>query len=299
MCKKTGDQARAEKSKVSREDSNRCRKETEQTGLVTVEAFLEMLLSQYREYLKLSDGDPLAAEKSGLQEFLEYGRKKGFLEAQEEVLKSDGLTRQQAARILHNFLRLEMKEADEADWGEAAVLLDLYDCHTCVNHIAQVYAKGIAGAFRVTEEGKAVFGTRQSVPYEEAKRWICRIFDKSQRSLPGKAAEAVQHGASKVTLQQISELCRQGRKVWLVDVRTRAEYEQGCPPASVFGSMAHLCNLPLTELLENARIPGAEADDVIIAVCDGGYRSEIAANCLSENGYCKVYDYGWGDDFPK
>ena len=39
-------------------------------------------------------------------------------------------------------------EEDESDWSAAERLQDLYSCHVCLNHIAQVYVKGIMGGRR-------------------------------------------------------------------------------------------------------------------------------------------------------
>ena len=53
------------------------------------------------------------------------------------------IERRQVARIVHDTLRIEMNEKDEGDWTAAKEMSDLYSCRTCVQHISQVYIKGI------------------------------------------------------------------------------------------------------------------------------------------------------------
>lgn len=56
-----------------------------------------------------------------------------------------GVKRQTAAGIVHKYLLNVLRESDEADIRGAYVLKDLFDCRVCVNHVAQVYLKGIMG----------------------------------------------------------------------------------------------------------------------------------------------------------
>lgn len=76
-------------------------------------------------------------------DILSYGWDKGWLEEQDILWADRLIERRNAARIVHEFLRIELREQDERDIRKANVLTDLYDCKVCANHIAQVYLKGI------------------------------------------------------------------------------------------------------------------------------------------------------------
>ena len=87
--------------------------------------------------------------------------------------------RKTAAVLLHIFLLTELKEPDESDISGASILRDLYDCRVCVNHIAQVYLKGIMEACDYRELSKTgepgdflLFDGNKTITSEEAK--TCR-----------------------------------------------------------------------------------------------------------------------------
>lgn len=109
-------------------------------------------------------------EDSGFSLF-SYGRTRGWLEEIDELEQDSPLERRSAARIIHQFLKLECGERDEANWEAAKVLLDLYDCRVCVNHVAQVYVKGI-----MEPAMEHIFGMRMGVNAAEAKDIIARVF---------------------------------------------------------------------------------------------------------------------------
>ncbi len=81
-----------------------------------------------------------------LPELLRFGHYRGWLEDSDERKPSAPLNRQTAARITHEFLRLELNIPDLADISPATKLKDLYTCRACANHIAQVYCRGIMDA---------------------------------------------------------------------------------------------------------------------------------------------------------
>jgi len=87
-------------------------------------------------------------------------------------------TRQQAACVVHAWLLSERMEADEPDIRAAYRLLDLLDCHTCVQHVAQVYIKGIMGDFA------PVFGMQTIVSDEEALAIAARAATPGLRKKP-------------------------------------------------------------------------------------------------------------------
>ena len=103
-------------------------------------------------------------------ELLHYAHTRGWLEDQDERFCDKNLNRQTAARILHQFMKIELRVPDLQDISAANVLADLYTCHTCVNHIAQVYLRGIMEAQRVERDGVEykIFNHLEEVSEEEA-----------------------------------------------------------------------------------------------------------------------------------
>ncbi len=75
-------------------------------------------------------------------EIFDSGLKALWLESEDLIFRDKFLERRNAARIVHEFLRRVLKEPDEDDISGAKTLKDLYDCHVCTAHIAQVYSKG-------------------------------------------------------------------------------------------------------------------------------------------------------------
>lgn len=91
---------------------------------------------------------------------------------------SEPMERRHLAASVHNYLLNSLSEKDEENWDAAKNLKDLYDCHACVMHIAQVYVKGIMDA---SEEDGDLFGTRTPVTQEEIRETVSRIMDSSKR----------------------------------------------------------------------------------------------------------------------
>ena len=85
------------------------------------------------------------------------------------------LERRTAAYMVHVYLSEVKKEPDESSIEPAFVLKDIYECSSCIRHIAQVFLKGIMPA----KDG--VFGVRMAVEEDEAKRITQRTFDRSKR----------------------------------------------------------------------------------------------------------------------
>ena len=86
-------------------------------------------------------------------ELLRFGHFRGWLEDSDERHPESLLNRQTAARIIHQFMVVELGLPDIADISAAESLRDLYTCRVCANHIAQVYARGIMGAEEIQEAG--------------------------------------------------------------------------------------------------------------------------------------------------
>lgn len=89
-----------------------------------------------------------------------------------------GITRAEAAKAVHLYIRDSLGLPDLANISDAEVLKDLYDCRVCVNHIAQAFLRGIMpgkdmpgamGRFFLAFDGQAPLGE------EEAERIMERL----------------------------------------------------------------------------------------------------------------------------
>ena len=205
------------------------------------------------------------------------GMEKGWLEERERLEAEKPIERRTAAKIVHEFLRRECGEADEADWGAAGRLKDLYYCRTCVNHVAQVYAKGI-----MTGLSEDVFGMREGLQAEEAVEIAERLTDKKRRRL---SLDAGNDGAlsRSLSLEQALALAGKDSGAILVDVRSREAYAKEHLDGAV--------NIPFSVILEDPDAVAADRAAPLLLYCDGGYQSEIAANRLAEAGYLQAYSF--------
>lgn len=127
---------------------------------MTTNDFIFRLISEYSKRYESND-----TELMHLKEIISVG-----------LIGEDNLERRNAARIVHFFMRKTLIEEDNPDWSAAKVLKDLYDCRTCVDHVAQMYVKGIMEA-----KGKNIFGMRNIVDEKEADDIILRVFDEAFR----------------------------------------------------------------------------------------------------------------------
>ncbi len=75
------------------------------------------------------------------------------------------LKRIDAAIMIHKYLRDVLGIPDLTDISGADVLRDLYDCRKCVNHIAQVYLRGLMKAleYPAGEGGSIILFDAQKV----------------------------------------------------------------------------------------------------------------------------------------
>lgn len=103
-------------------------------------------------------------------QLLHYGHVKGWLEDQDEVNCDNPLDKRTAARILHQFLKIELHRPDAPDITPAQALQDLYTCRVCANHIAQVYVQGLMEAEETELQDQIVliFNNLKPVSKEEA-----------------------------------------------------------------------------------------------------------------------------------
>ncbi len=188
-------------------------------------------------------------------------------QAPEELIR-----RRTAAGIIHRALR-RAGEADEEHTGAALRLRDLYVCRTCVNHIAQVYTKGIMTAW---SDGS--FGVDEPVTYREALEMRQRVVDRQLRRKPKPSVSA---GWTTILRQEAESMLWADRRILLVDVRSEEEYARGHQKGSI--------NIPLQALFRNPYCVCADRSAVLFLYCRKGYKSRIAAGLLAEAGYQKVY----------
>ncbi len=147
---------------------------------ITVGEFVEMVWG-----LRAGCGGVIQSEVSTASlsqpELLRYGHFRGWLEDSDERHPESLLNRQTAARIIHQFMVVELHMADVADISAAEKLRDLYTCRVCANHIAQVYARGIMGAEEVLTSDAAttqpvwIFNHLKRMSYNEAREAMERL----------------------------------------------------------------------------------------------------------------------------
>lgn len=261
----------------------------------------------------------LEVPEGGEEAALKTAQGRGWLEAQDVLAGKSPLLRSAAARILHEFLKKELGERDDEDLAPAKALRDLYDCRTCVNHVAQVFCKELMTAVVLTpgmmqqrvyasERGnlEIAFGMREPLSRQEAFGILERVFHPSGKKKQitaaetGKKAEEVPKNGSgeergvvtaKVPMcllpRDAERFVKEHPGAAWVDVRTRAEYETAHGEGMI--------NVPLMELLENPETVDQDKERFILLGCDGGYRSAIAAQCLAQAGYLHVFFYGWAE----
>lgn len=234
---------------------------------MTTETFVTMIWKRLKEKKEIDQ------ETFSLPD---YGRRRGWLEDKDAVDWKKGIERRTAARIIHEILRKERNEADEESWRGAERLKDLYDCHTCVNHVAQVYAKGIMEPV----DGNELFGMHMELTTEEALAIIPRIFSKEKRKITQTNVSPCQ-GAVRLSLQEALTYCSEEKQAVLIDVRTFREYEEEHMPGAIW--------IPMSDIIRNPHDIAKGLEIPLLFYCRQGYQSEIAANCVAEAGYKKVY----------
>lgn len=107
-------------------------------------------------------------------------RLKGILEEYDIINLNEPIDRKSAARIVHGYIRIELNIPDLSDISKASVLRDLYDCRICVNHIAQVYLRGLMEGKSIpdmSEKGFWIFDSKGFFTQEEASILIDRLKD--------------------------------------------------------------------------------------------------------------------------
>ena len=121
---------------------------------MTVKDFVYALAATKKD--ELSDTHTLDTTKTHAAEtLLSIGHKRGWLEDSDERFPEATLDRRTAARIIHQYLLIELKIPDLPDISNATKLIDLYTCRACANHIAQIYERGIMDAEELPSQDSA------------------------------------------------------------------------------------------------------------------------------------------------
>ncbi len=94
----------------------------------------------------------------------------------------------------------------------------------------------------------------------------------------------------KITADDAKAIIDKGEFSVILDVRTKAEYDEGHIPGAVL--------LPDNEISELAPTVLPDKDAVILVYCRSGRRSEAASKKLIELGYTNILDFGGIIDWP-
>lgn len=233
---------------------------------ITTEQFVTMIVRSSKGSI-----EPTRDEWSS--GYIDYALYKGIIEDYDMTNRSYPIERRAAARIVHEALMTEFLERDEEEWRAAEKLIDLYSCHTCVMHIAQVYVKGI-----MLGQEQNVFDVRGNITLSEAADIVVRMLLKQKR-IPLSEEKVLK--STMLHLDEVRKMMLDNKRTLLIDVRTKEEYKQG----HIDGSIC----IPLQEICNNPFSVGARKDTPIILYCQKGYKSSLAAQTLIDVGYNKIY----------
>lgn len=219
------------------------------------------------------DGYLLVGQFAGLLERIGFDEGKEAGRADGDVWQQSGepIKRRTAAGMIHQAL-LRAGEKDEESIEAAWQLKDLYTCRTCVNHIAQVYVKGIMTAW-----SDGIFGIEEQITDREAEKILQRVTDRQLRKKP---KPPVRGGWKTILWQEAEQMLKEDRKILLVDVRSEEDYEQGHRKGSI--------HVPLQALFKNPYCVCADRAAILFLYCEKGYQSRIAAQILAQAGYGNV-----------
>jgi len=244
-------------------------------GQVTFGQFVAMIAESAREETEPGNGDP----DSG---YLELALEKGIIDAGDLESAGSVITRLTAVRLCHMTLLNILGEGDEENASAAARdLIDFNSCHTCREHLSQLYAKGI-----VTGRPGNVFDGDAGLTRAEACALVMRMIDPSLRAAPPLPSE----NDVLISPESVLYIMETDDKAVLVDVRSQEEYDAAHIPGSV-------C-IPVSQLIESGAVQLPDKSAVIIVYCQVGYRSQQAYEYLIELGYTYVYHMGGIVDWP-
>ena len=233
---------------------------------VTTKQFLEMIMLA-------SNGGMKSKDEKALSEYIDYALHKGII-TDYDIAKIDSpIERRATARIVHEVLLHELGEKDEDEWSAANDLKDLYNCRTCVIHIAQMYVKGI-----MLSREDDIFDVKGNINYDEAQSIIIRMLDKEQR-IPRKKGREFK--VEKLSPDEARKLVLNDKTTMIVDVRFKEEYDRG----HIEGSIC----IPLQKIINNPFSVSVNMNTPIILYCNMEYKSTIAAELMIDAGYSRIY----------
>ncbi|MUT68577.1 rhodanese-like domain-containing protein [Paenibacillus sp. NEAU-GSW1] len=242
---------------------------------VTTEQFVTMVIRSCKGNIEPTRG----CWSSG---YMDYALYKGIIEDYDLTNISKPIERRSAARIVHEALLTEFGEKDEYEWSAAEKLRDLYSCHTCVMHIAQVYVKGI-----MLGRDHYMFDAAGSLTRAEAAAVVVRMLDREQR-IPQTGGREFQ--SKNLSPDEARELMLTDHTAMLVDVRTNEDYETGHLQESICIPLHHISNNPYSVCVRK--------DIPLILYCQRGYKSSVAAQALIDAGYRRVYTIPGIEQYP-
>jgi rhodanese-related sulfurtransferase len=234
--------------------------------VITTEQFVTMII-------KNSKGNIEPTQEGCSCGYMDYALHKGIIEDCDMTNISNPIERRSAARIVHETLLTELREKDEGQWSAAEKLRDLYSCHTCVIHIAQMYVKGI-----MLGRDNNVFDVHGGITCAEAAAIVVRMLDKKQRN---PQTEGRVFKIKSLSPDEAWELMLNESRTMLIDVRTSKEYKIG----HIFGCIC----IPLNDISNNPFSVCENKDTPIILYCQKGYKSSVAAQALIDVGYSRIY----------
>lgn len=178
------------------------------------------------------------------------------------------------AAIIHRVLLLILNEKDNNDFLSANRFKDLYDCHVCVIHIAQVYAKGI-----IEGRTESVFGLDDLVSVSEMERILLKTFEKNRR-VP---REPINYDISYIN--DSNNLLYDSGSL-LIDVRNKEIHDKE-------NRFENSVCIPIEDIKINPAIIMQKLNEYgkrrAVLYCSRGYMSSMAADILIKNGYSEIY----------
>ena len=107
----------------------------------------------------------------------------------------------------------------------------------------------------------------------------------------GQTAETVQEAVFvSITAEAAKEIMDTEEDFFILDVRTRGEYDEGHIPGAVL--------IPNTEIETRAEEELPDKGQLILVYCRSGRRSKLAAQILADLGYTNVKEFGGILDWP-
>ena len=214
--------------------------------------------------------------------YMESALEKGIIDTSDLEYADMPITRLTAVRFCHMALLVLFDEEDEENASAAARdLIDFNSCHTCREHISQLYAKGI-----ITGRPGFNFDGDTALTRAEACTLIMRMIDPSLRATPPEPSE----NNALISPESVLYIMETDEKALLIDVRSQEEYDNGHIPGSI-------C-IPVSQLIEQKAEMLPDKNVVIIVYCQAGSRSQQAYEILIELGYTTVYNMGGIVNWP-